>query len=291
MLINETSKLANLTKKAIEYYTEQKLVSPVVLENGYRDFNEKDIEQLKKISVLRRLGLCIEEIREVLGDASGNILRKLSVQRELSIQREHARKDILDQLGYGKSYTEICDAIKSIEQKGTIAERLLDAFPGYYGRFICLHFARFLNEPITTNEQQSAYRDIIAYLDSVELLEFPEDLKSFLSENTEHISIQNIHDMNEQIKQSIENPEEFLIENKEFLEQYLTYKGSDEFKNSLAYKIQVLIKEFNCKSGYYEIFIPAMKRLSSSYAEYYRQIEIANDKLLKRYPEIASLNG
>lgn len=48
MLINETSKITNLTKKAIDYYIEQRLVSPVFLDNGYRDFREEDLEVLKK---------------------------------------------------------------------------------------------------------------------------------------------------------------------------------------------------------------------------------------------------
>lgn len=38
MLINETAKFCNLTKKAVEYYTEQGMVNPAILENGYRDF-------------------------------------------------------------------------------------------------------------------------------------------------------------------------------------------------------------------------------------------------------------
>ena len=39
MLINEVAKLSNLTKKAVEYYTEQGLICPNILENGYRDFS------------------------------------------------------------------------------------------------------------------------------------------------------------------------------------------------------------------------------------------------------------
>lgn len=64
MLISEVSKITNLTKKAIEYYTEQELVSPIMLENGYRDFSENDVERLKLIFILRRLGLNIEDLNE-----------------------------------------------------------------------------------------------------------------------------------------------------------------------------------------------------------------------------------
>ena len=36
MLINEVCKECNLTKKAVEYYTEQGLIQPRIKENGYR---------------------------------------------------------------------------------------------------------------------------------------------------------------------------------------------------------------------------------------------------------------
>ncbi len=51
------------------------------------------------------------------------------------------------------------------------------------------------------------------------------------------------------------------------------------------------MKEFNSTSGYYDIFITAIRQLSSSYSEYYRQMEIANEKLLAQYPEIEKMNN
>jgi DNA-binding transcriptional MerR regulator len=290
MLMNETSKMTSLTKKAIEYYIEQNLVSPVVLDNGYRDFSANDVERLKRISVLRKLGLCIEEIKEVLADETNSTLQKLSVQKELNIQREQAKKRILDKLSRGHSYEQISMELKVVEDSATVTEKLLESFPGYYGRFICLHFTRFLDKPITTAEQQSAYEEIIEFLDNVPSFSFPEELQSFLAESTEHMSTENIRDMIEITKQSIEDPDKFLIENKEMLEQYLIYKQSEEYKTSPAYKIQTMVKEFSVTSGYYDVFIPAMKKLSASYAEYYEKLEMANETLLSQYPEIAEWN-
>lgn len=290
MLINETSKITSLTKKAIEYYTEQELVFPSILENGYRDFSADDIERLKKISVFRKLGLSTEEVKAVFTDETGNTLQKLSVKKELSIQREQAKKVILDKISCGKNFAEISTDLMAIEQSATVTEKLLDAFPGYYGRFICLHFARFLDEPIITDDQQSAYREIIEFLDHAPPLVFSEDLQTFLIECTKHIGTKIIKEMIESTKQSIENPEKFLSENKDILERYMEFKQSNVYKNSLAYKVQALLKEFNKTSGYYDIFIPAMKKLSVSYAYYYKQMELASEKLLAQYPEIAKLN-
>ncbi|HCF71960.1 MAG TPA: MerR family transcriptional regulator [Syntrophomonas sp.] len=291
MLISEVSKATNLTKKAIEYYINQGLGFPEILENGYKYFNENDVEHLKKISVFRKIGLGTDDIKAILADEKGEVLQKIAVQKELCVQREKAKQAILDQLSIGKSFAEIETTLNAIEQNQTVTDKLLEAFPGFYGRFICLHFARFLNEPISPPQQQAAYKAIIEFLDEVPALTFPKDLQDFLLENTRHISAENIGEMNEQTKRSVENPEQFLSENREMLTWYLEYKKSDEYKNSPAFKIQEMLKEFNQTSGYYNVFIPAMKRLSGSYAEYYQQLEIANEKILSKYPEITRLDN
>ena len=291
MLISEVSKATNLTKKAIEYYINQGLGFPEILENGYKYFNENDVEHLKKISVFRKIGLGTDDIKAILADEKGEVLQKIAVQKELCVQREKAKQAILDQLSIGKSFAEIETTLNAIEQNQTVTDKLLEAFPGFYGRLICLHFARFLNEPISTPQQQAAYKAIIEFLDEVPALTFPKDLQDFLLENTRHISAENIGEMNEQTKRSVENPEQFLSENREMLTWYLEYKKSDEYKNSPAFKIQEMLKEFNQTSGYYNVFIPAMKRLSGSYAEYYQQLEIANEKILSKYPEITRLDN
>lgn len=291
MRISEASKIANLTKKAIEYYTEHKLVFPAMLDNGYRDFSENDVERLKRISVLRKLGLNTEDIKAVLADETNNMLLKISVQKELDMQKEQMKKSILDKLSSGQSYDEIIVELKAIEQSATITEKLLEAFPGYYGRFICLHFSRFLNESITTTEQEAAYEEIVTFLDNIPSLNFPEELQSFLIENTKNISNKDIRNMIDNTKQSIENPDKFLSENKEVLEQYLEYRQSEEYHNSPVFKLQTILKEFNSNSGYYDVFIPAMKKLSVAYAKYHEQMEIANEKLLSQYPDFGKLNN
>lgn len=289
MLINETSKITNLTKKAIEYYVEQGLVSPVVLDNGYRDFRQEDLEALKKISVLRRLGLSVEEIKAVLRNEAEGGLERIALQRELRLQREEAKKDLIDELSKGKSFEEIDAQLRAIEHSQTIAEKLLEAFPGYYGRFICLHFSRFLNEPISSHSQQVAYEEILEFLDNVPPINFPEEVQQFLTEIDKQISTKSIKDAIENTRQSIEKPEEFIAKNKEIIEGYLKYRESEEYKNSAAYKLQKILREFNNTSGYYDIFIPAMKRLSSSYAKYYQKIEAANEILLKECPDLSSI--
>lgn len=287
MLINQVSKTTGLTKKAIEYYTSQEMVSPSVLENGYRDYSENDVEALSKIFVLRQLDIGTDEIKIVLSDKSNTALQVISVRKELQFQREVAKKAILDQLISDKTFCEISENLQTLENSKTITEKILDTFPGYYGRFVCLHFARFLNEPIRTENQQAAFETVVTFLDNAPALNLPEELQEYLTEGTKHIGTEQIKDIVESTRKSIENPDNFLSANKEVLEQYLAYKQSEEYKNSPAYKVTELLKEFNNASGYYDVFIPALKQLSSSYAEYCESLEAANEKLLAQYPEIS----
>ena len=291
MLINEASKKAQLTKKAIEYYTEQDLVFPQVLDNGYRDFSQTDIENLRKIAVLRKLGLSIQEIKVVLSDDSGDVLRNATVRKELHVQQEHAKRIALDDLCHGKSYNEIIMQLESIEHGATITEKLLGQFPGYYGQLICLHFARFLNQPIATPEQRQALDEITAFLDNMPSFAFPEDLQAFLDENTREYSVEINNKVLETTKQSIENFGEFLSDssNQSVIEDWLAYKQSDEYKNSPFYRAEALLKEFHSASGYYDVFIPAMEKLSGPYAEYAQQMEAANEELLSRYPNLKQI--
>ena len=49
MLINEIAKKCKITKKAVQYYTQQGLIVPAVMENGYHNFSEQDAEILKQV--------------------------------------------------------------------------------------------------------------------------------------------------------------------------------------------------------------------------------------------------
>ncbi|MFI3200667.1 MAG: MerR family transcriptional regulator [Eubacteriales bacterium] len=289
MLINEVSKLTKLTKKAIEYYTLQGLISPSISENGYRNYSTQDIENLNKISILRKLDISTEEIQHVLNDTTNSVLQTVWIKKELAYNRDVLKKRILQKLSQGASYAEISIELQSIEQSRIITDRLLEAFPGYYGRFVCMHFARFLNEPIKTDSQQIAYESILSFLDNIPNLDVPKDLEEYLVECTNHMGTEQISRVLEVTKESIQNPDNFLTNNKEVLDKYLEYKKSDEYKISSAFKLMELMKEFNNLSGYNDVFLPAMKQLSSSYAEYCVQLENVNKVFLEKYPEIEKL--
>ncbi|MBR2131763.1 MAG: MerR family transcriptional regulator [Oscillospiraceae bacterium] len=66
MKINEVEALVGITKKNIRFYEEQGLLSPRRnSENGYRDYDESDVEVLRRIKLLRKLDVPIQEIRQM----------------------------------------------------------------------------------------------------------------------------------------------------------------------------------------------------------------------------------
>ncbi len=70
MRINEVEAQVGITKKNIRFYEEQGLLSPRrSSENGYRDYGEREVAQLRQIKLLRKLGLPLEEIRQMQSGA------------------------------------------------------------------------------------------------------------------------------------------------------------------------------------------------------------------------------
>lgn len=290
MLINEVSKVTKLTKKAIAYYEVQNLIFPSILENGYRDYKAEDVETLNKISILRKLNISVEEIKAILNDTTNSALQSVTLKKELEYQRNSIKKSILHKLNQGKPYNEIKIELQSVEQSQTITDKLLEAFPGCYGHFICMHFASFLKESIVTKLQQDAFETIVLFLDNVPALDMPKELENYWIDGTKHIGVEQICELLEMTKKVYEKPDEFLSDNKEMLDDYLKYKKSDEYRSSQAPKLMELMRQFNSTNGYNDVFIPAMKQLSSSYAKYCYRMEVANEKFLAQYPEIDNLN-
>ena len=66
MKINEVEALVGITKKNIRFYEEKGLLAPGRnSENGYRDYGEAEVAMLRRIKLLRKLGVPIEEIRRM----------------------------------------------------------------------------------------------------------------------------------------------------------------------------------------------------------------------------------
>ena len=287
MLMNEAAKRCNITKKAIQYYVEQGLITPVILENGYKDFSEEEVKVLKQIVLYRKLDLSISEIKRVL--ANPNEIKAILYQRTLELEREKAKQELLKKLNTGEDIEGLEKEINTIDSKSIIIKKLLELFPSYYGKFISLNFSRYLTGSIETEEQMEAFSQIIEFFDNTPNMDIPEDLQQYLDEYSEIYSgeegIEKINTIVEGKETAFQNFDEFVKDNKEVLDKYMQFKQSEEYKNSPAYKFMELMKEFCQTNGYYDTFIPAMRKLSPLYNQYYEQMLKANEEFEKKYPE------
>lgn len=83
MKINEVEQRVGVTKKNIRFYEQQGLLHPKRnSENGYREYDEEDVNCLKKIKLLRKLSMPIEEIRRI---QSGELLLMDALNRQLIV--------------------------------------------------------------------------------------------------------------------------------------------------------------------------------------------------------------
>jgi len=67
MTIKEVEEQTGLARSNIRFYEKEKLIEPSRNDkNGYRDYSEKDMEDIKKIAYLRTLEISIEDIRRII---------------------------------------------------------------------------------------------------------------------------------------------------------------------------------------------------------------------------------
>ena len=128
MKINEVEALVGITKKNIRFYEAEGLLAPHRnSENGYRDYGEAEVDALRRIKLMRKLGLPLEDIRQMLsgahtvGDGMRRHLVTLEREREnleQSIRLCSAltdRQERLEDLDAGAILAEM----EAMEQSGT----------------------------------------------------------------------------------------------------------------------------------------------------------------------------
>lgn len=282
MYIHEAAKLSGTTKKAIEYYCQKGLLNPVLSENGYRVFSDHDIDQLKKISLLRSLGVSVEDIRILLEKDDSTAFQKIIEDQKKDLQKRKEQNDLLKELAESLDWNAVELKAAARECRESVKGRLTKAFPGFWGKYLSLHFGQFLKDPVKTAEQEDAWRTVCDYLDSVQL-EIPEDLENCLDEMNTEPSEDIFRKTNEALLNAVNDPHSWMKNNKEMIERYLELSQTDEWRNSPGAKLRELLTKFNQEQGYNTVFIPAMRKLSPAYDEYWQMLQKANEVFSRQY--------
>ncbi|GAK12437.1 MerR family transcriptional regulator [Geomicrobium sp. JSM 1781026] len=70
MKISELSNRTGVSTRSIRYYEKKRLIQPFREENGYRVYDEQDIERVKAIQLFLDIGLKTDEIQPVIACGS-----------------------------------------------------------------------------------------------------------------------------------------------------------------------------------------------------------------------------
>lgn len=81
MAIRELAKLCGVSTRTLRYYEEIGLLKPARLENNYRTYDFDAVGRVEMILTLRRSGMRLEQIGELLA-GSGSVERTLDAQRQ-----------------------------------------------------------------------------------------------------------------------------------------------------------------------------------------------------------------
>ena len=85
MTVKELEQALGMSRANIRFYEKEGLLSPLRLENGYRDYTPDDLETLRKIKLLRQLQVSVEDIRAL--QQGGKELTALLAAQEEDLRR------------------------------------------------------------------------------------------------------------------------------------------------------------------------------------------------------------
>lgn len=106
MKIKEVELLLDIPKATIRFYEKEGLLTPQRNNNSYREYSNEDIEILKKIIILRKIGISVEDIRQILDNT-------LSLQDALT----HTIIDLNNQIKEIEGAIKICSIMQDKKEE------------------------------------------------------------------------------------------------------------------------------------------------------------------------------
>lgn len=277
---SEVEKITGLRRKAILYYEEKKLIRPVIEDNNYRNYSKEDLNRLIKISIYRRLGLNISDIKNIL-DSNNNEIGKILRDRDYKIELEKSKKNLLERIIKGDDLKEITDELNSLEKEESIYEKLTRIFPGYFGQAFFMTYKPFLKEKLREDEEK-AFNEYVNFLDSLPEIDFTEEEKNYIESLTNDFKNEDLEKINSEKIKAAYNIEDWLKKNEENVKVYTEFLESDEYKNSPLKTIRDKIKNYMIKNNYYEVALPLIRKMSPAYDDYYKKLLESNEKFLRQ---------
>lgn len=277
MRIAEAAKAVDCTQRAIKFYEEKGLLTPVARrENGYRDYSAEDISRLHEIQAYRKLGIGLADIRRLLSGDAPALLREI-------LERKRAEADAQQQeIAALEAYLSRPDAQALDEAVDfvSIADAMRAQLPGFFGGYLAAHFAPYLMSiRITTPEQQDAYRRILAFWDNPKLrLPLSFRVSMLLSRLVPQMPASA---MDAQIQAMLNPSEEAYARMREQTLRTVRMRKKPLVRYSPGEVMKRRMMRALKDCGYYDVFIPEMMRLSPAYRAYHEALFALNDRLCR----------
>ena len=96
MTIGELEALLDMPRASIRFYEQEGFIHPKREANNYRDYSEEDADTLRKVKLLRQLGLSLEDIRQA--QRGERPLAALLAEQEAALARQRADLDWAGQM-------------------------------------------------------------------------------------------------------------------------------------------------------------------------------------------------
>ena len=277
MRINEVTRETGLSRRAVKYYEEEGLLTVKKDQNGYRNYSIENLKILKEISVYRKLGIGIKEIKVLLQDEDKGILRQVYEEKRKQLGENQRELEAL--AAYIEN--ENIEVLSQQLEYETIADALRDMIPGAYGYYFMYHFLPYLQIKITTPAQREAYEAIVGFFDGLEIkIPFLLKVVSFLSCKLSKQDAETMTKrMDAQIKRYIDLADEDYAKLREQVRKNVKKKNSLFYRYYPAFASQRKFMKRLEDCGYNDIFIPNMVKLSPSYKVYHDALTQVNDRI------------
>ncbi|ALS30179.1 MerR family transcriptional regulator [Paenibacillus sp. 32O-W] len=306
MKIKEAVRLTGLTRKAIYYYEQAGLLAPATdSSNQYRIYTSDDIERLRYIRTLRRLGMPIRDIQTMLQhpEQAVSLLRKQLKRIEAAASELELCRSALSVLieaaeqapeDGGRSRIREADLwADAAEQERKrrddyMRRKLMELFPGTMGKFMALHFGAFLHEPLAGEDKESAWKRLVDYVDGIE----PFDIPPALAAQIDRMSEAEIEEAAAAYRESLQrfiSPTEPEYESlKEEMRRQAEQFGKLPF-NREQVALTRQLKDSLDRVGFYDVFVEQMRILSADYRNYLETLGRLQRDLNLRYDDYGML--
>lgn len=270
MLLKDVAEQLHMTKRAIKLYEEKGLIKVNKDENGYRNYRTEDIKTLHKISIYRKLGISLKDIKRLLNANNDHLLLDIYAQKQQElILRQHEITELSNFI-----QTKDYQSLDMVLDYQDIAKEISSLLPGAWGEYLRWHFMPFLQISIHSEQQRKALDNIIKFCDDTRIkIPLLMQISMMLSlPLMKHKSAQEMiaryRDISEEKYQQLKQQ---VLKGAKIKMGIMKYHPIMMSQRKLMRNLQAC--------GYNDIFIPNLIKLSPLYAEYKQAVDGVNERI------------